>query len=110
MVVHAPVCVTDDIEAAREGVRQRLGYFPASPFYANMFVEAGFAPSPDSGWTDEMLDAVLISGDEDAVSAQIQEIFDWGGAEILASVVPAGDEETASERRTLELLGKLSTS
>ena len=110
MVVHAPVCVTEDIEAAREGVRSRLGYFPASPFYANMFVEAGFAPSPDSGWTDEMLDAVLISGDEDAVSAQIQEIFDWGGAEILASVVPAGDEETASERRTLELLGKLSTS
>lgn len=110
MVVHAPVCVTEDIEAAREGVRSRLGYFPASPFYANMFIEAGFAPSPDSGWTDEMLDAVLISGDEDAVSARIQEIFDWGGAEILASVVPAGDEGTESERRTLELLGKLSTS
>ena len=110
MVVHAPVCVTEDIEAARDGVRNRLGYFPASPFYANMFVEAGFAPSSDAGWTDEMLDAVLISGDEDSVSARIQEIFDWGGAEILASVVPAGDEGAESELRTLELLGKLSTS
>ena len=74
-----------------------------------MFLESGFAPSPDNGWTDEMLDAVLISGDEDTVAARIQEIFDWGGAEILASVVPAGDEGSASERRSLELLGKLST-
>ncbi|MDP6455336.1 MAG: LLM class flavin-dependent oxidoreductase [SAR202 cluster bacterium] len=110
MVVHAPLCVTEDIEAAREGVRRRLGYFPASPFYANMFVEAGFAPSPDKGWTDEMLDAVLISGDEDTVAARIQDIFDWGGAEILASIVPAGDEGAASERRSLELLGKLASS
>jgi len=110
MVVHTPLCVTEEIEAAREGVRSRLGYFPSSPFYANMFVEAGFAPAPDAGWTDEMLDAVLISGDEDTVAARIQEIFDWGGVEILAAVVPAGDEGAASERRSLELLGKLSTS
>ena len=42
MVVHAAVCVSEDLEGARNGVRQRLGYFPASPFYANMFTEAGF--------------------------------------------------------------------
>lgn len=110
MVVHAPLCVTEDIEAAREGVRRQLGYFPASPFYANMFIEAGFAPSPDASWTDEMLDAVLISGDEETVTARIQEIFDWGGAEILASVVSSGDEAEASVTRSLELLGKLASS
>lgn len=110
MVVHAPVCVDEDVEAAREGVRRRLGYFPASPFYANMFAEAGFAGSMDSGWTDDMLDAVLISGDEDTVAARIQEIIDWGAAEILASVVPAGDRGEESERRTLELLGSLADS
>jgi alkanesulfonate monooxygenase SsuD/methylene tetrahydromethanopterin reductase-like flavin-dependent oxidoreductase (luciferase family) len=110
MVVHAPLCVTEDIEAAREGVRRQLGYFPASPFYANMFIEAGFAPSPDASWTDEMLDAVLISGDEETVTARIQEIFDWGGAEILASVVSSGDEAEASVTRSLELLGELASS
>lgn len=109
MVVHAAVCVSEDLEGARDGVRQRLGYFPTSPFYAGMFAEAGFQGAPESGWTDEMLDAVLISGDEDTVAEGIQAIFDWGASELLASVVPAGDDPVASEERTLRLLASLAT-
>ena len=78
LIAHAPVCVTEDLEAARNGVRARLGYFPSIPFYANMFAEAGFAGTPDSGWTNEMLDEVLIAGDEAAVAERIQTVFDWG--------------------------------
>ena len=110
MIVHAPVCVTEDTDAARNGVRQKLGYFPGSPFYAGMFAEAGFQGSTQTGWTDEMLDAVLISGDEDTVSEAIQAIFDWGASELLASVVPGGDDLDASQERTLSLLASLSDS
>jgi F420-dependent oxidoreductase-like protein len=109
MVVHAAVCVSEDLEAARAGVKQRLGYFPSSPFYAGMFAEAGFHGAPDSGWTDDMLDAVLISGDEDTVADGVRAIFDWGASELLASVVPAGDDSEASEERTLKLLASLAT-
>ena len=109
MVVHAAVCVSEDLEGARDGVRQRLGYHPASPFYASMFAEAGFQGAPESGWTDEMLDAVLISGDEDTVAEGVRAIFDWGASELLASVVPAGDDPEASEERTLRLLASLAT-
>ena len=109
MVVHAAVCVSEDLEAAREGVRRRLGYHPTSPFYASMFAEAGFHGSPDSGWTDEMMDSVLISGDEDTVAEGVRAIFDWGASELLASVVPAGDDQGVSEERTLRLLGSLAT-
>ena len=109
MVVHAAVCVSEDLEGAREGVRRQLGYHPTSPFYASMFAEAGFHGSPDSGWTDEMMDSVLISGDEDTVAEGVRAVFDWGASELLASVVPAGDDQGVSEERTLRLLGSLAT-
>ena len=107
LIAHAPVCVTEDLEAARNGVRARLGYFPSIPFYANMFAEAGFAGTPDSGWTDEMLDEVLIAGDEAAVADRIRTVFEWGADELLATPIPAGDDPAATEERTLKLLGEL---
>ena len=107
LIAHAPVCVTDDLDSARDGVRARLGYFPANPFYANMFAEAGFADSPESGWTNEMLDEVLIAGDEATVAERIQTIFDWGASELLATPIPAGDDPAATEERTLRLLAEV---
>ena len=107
LIAHAPVCVTEDLEAARNGVRARLGYFPSIPFYANMFAEAGFAGTPESGWTDEMLDEVLIAGDEAAVADRIRTVFEWGADELLATPIPAGDDPAATEERTLKLLGEL---
>ncbi len=106
LIAHAPVCVTDDLDAARDGVRARLGYFPSIPFYANMFAEAGFEGTPDSGWTNEMLDEVLIAGDEATVAERIQTIFDWGASEVLLTPVPAGDDPDA-DARTLKLLAEV---
>ena len=107
LIAHAPVCVTDDLDSARDGVRTRLGYFPANPFYANMFAEAGFTDTPESGWTNEMLDEVLIAGDEATVAERIQTIFDWGASELLATPIPAGDDPAATEERTLRLLAEV---
>ena len=106
LIAHAPVCVTDDLDAARDGVSARLGYFPSIPFYANMFAEAGFGGTPDSGWTNEMLDEVLIAGDEATVAERIQTIFEWGATEVLLTPVPAGDDPDTDER-TLKLLAEV---
>ena len=107
LIAHAPVCVTDDLDAARDGVRARLGYFPSIPFYANMFTEAGFTGTPESGWTNDMLDEVLIAGDEATVAERIQTVFEWGAAELLATPIPAGDDPDATEERTLKLLAEV---
>ncbi len=109
LIAHAPVCVTEDIDAARDGVRAKLGYFPSSPFYANMFAESGFTGSPESGWTNQMLDEVLIAGDEEAVASRIRTVFDWGASELLATPIPAGDDPDATEERTLQLLATMQT-
>ena len=103
LVVHAPVCVTNDLAAARQAVRDQLGYFPYNPFYARMFAAAGFAGSDESGWTDEMLDSVLLAGDEETVALKIREMYEWGADEVLASIVTVGNAEE-SRMRTMRLL------
>ena len=72
-----------------------------------MFAEAGFSGTPDSGWTDEMLDQVLIAGDEDAVADRINTVIGWGATEILATPIPCGDDPDATEERTLRLLAEV---
>ena len=71
-----------------------------------MFETAGFPDSMESGWTDEMIDAVMIAGDEETVQQRIHEAFDWGASEILASVITVGDDAAASEGRTYSLLAQ----
>ena len=97
------MCVTEDLAAARQAVREQLGYFPHIPFYARMFAASGFAGSEESGWTDEMLDSVLIAGDEETVALKVREMMEWGADEALASVVTVGDAEE-SRMRTMRLL------
>ena len=109
LIVHAAVCVEENLGAVREGVRQRLGYFPRTPFYARMFEAAGFQGSMDSGWTDDMLDTVVISGDEARVAERLEEIFAWGAAEVLATIVPIENNPGATER-TMRLFAQMSDS
>ena len=108
LIVHAPICVHEDPAAAREGARQQLGTYPSTLFYSQMFSDAGFPGSLETGWTDEMVDAVLITGDEASVAEQCREIFGWGASEILASVVTAGGDREASADRTIRLLAQIS--
>ena len=43
LIAHAPVCVHDDVAEMRAAVREQMSNYPASPFYQQMFAEAGFA-------------------------------------------------------------------
>ena len=108
LIAHAPVCVHENPADVREAAPKRLGHFPSLPFYARMLAAAGFPRAQDTGWTDEMLDAVVISGDESSVAARIDEAFRWGASELLATVIGAGSNPTESEQRTLRLLADLS--
>lgn len=106
LVAHAAVCVTDDVAGARDAVREQLGYFPYIPFYARMFEASGFPGSEESGWTDEMVDSVLLAGDEETVALRVREMQEWGADEVLGSVVTVGDD-AESRMRTMRLLAEV---
>lgn len=104
LIVHAALCLDDDTEAVREAVRRHLGYFPQVPFYAAMFAEAGFPDSPNTGWTDAMIDAITVYGDEDRARRRLEGLFEWGASEVLATVITTGDDPEASAARSLRFL------
>ena len=104
LIVHAPVCVHDDSAEVREAVRQQMPVYPRTPFYHRMFEAAGFEGAIEVGWSDEMIDAVALMGDEAAVAGQIESVFATGASELLATVVTSGPDREASRQRTLRLL------
>ena len=108
LIVHAPICVNEDVAGVRSAAKQQLGTYPSTLFYSQMFDRAGFSGTLETGWTDEMLDAVVIAGDEESVSEQCNGIFAWGASEILATVVTIGDDPEASAERTMRLLAQVS--
>ena len=110
LVVQVPVCVHDDPGEAREAVRQQFAGFARSPFYQDMFTGAGFPEVSQGTWSDNMVDAVAVWGDESRVTEGLQGLFSMGATEILPSPVPAGGDREASRERTLEALAKVAQS
>jgi F420-dependent oxidoreductase-like protein len=110
LIAHAPVCVHDRAEEVRAAVRQQFGGFARTPFYQNMFHAAGFPEVSQGTWSDAMIDAVALWGDESRVAEAIGGLFTLGATEILVSPVPAGDDRAASLERTLRLLAQVAQS
>jgi alkanesulfonate monooxygenase SsuD/methylene tetrahydromethanopterin reductase-like flavin-dependent oxidoreductase (luciferase family) len=110
LVAHAPVCVHDRAEEVRAAIRQQFGGFAWAPFYQNMFRAAGFEEVLQETWSDAMIDAVALWGDEARVAEGIVGLFALGASEILVSPVAAGDDRAASLQRTQRLLSQVAQS
>ena len=75
-----------------------------------MLMAAGFPEAEDGTWSDAMIDAVVLAGDEARVAERLHTLLTYGAAEVLASPVLAGRDRTASLERTLRLLGRVAQS
>lgn len=106
LVAHAWVALSTDSEAVREAARKALSAYARLPFYANMFAAAGFTVQ-DSKPSDELLDALVISGEAEAVTARLHELLDSGLDELLLTHVDMGN--AAGERtRLFNVVGQAS--
>ena len=109
LIAHVPVCVHDNAGEVREAVRQQFGFFARALYYQRMFVAAGFPEVAEGTWSDAMIDAAVLSGDESRVAERLGELSSIGATEILVSPVSAGSDPSASRDRTVKLLAQLST-
>jgi len=107
LVAHAPVCVHNNPDEVRAAAREQIGFYPRAPFYASMFVAAGFPEAANGTWSDEMIEAVVLSGSEERVADRLRELLAWGATEIIVSPVAAGDDRAASLERTLRLVAEV---
>jgi F420-dependent oxidoreductase-like protein len=91
-----PVCVTEDVDAARVAANSTFAIYGQLPSYRAMLDREGAAGPGD----------VAIVGDEDSVAKQIRSLFDKGATGV--SAFPYGTGEQVS--RSLGLLGDLARS
>lgn len=87
LILQSAICISEDIKGARDAVRNQLSVYPTLDFYVRMFEQSGFEVAQKTGWTDEMIDSILITGNEQQAAEQLDKLFTSGISEILASIV-----------------------
>jgi F420-dependent oxidoreductase-like protein len=109
IVAQIPAVVSTDIDAIRAAAREAFGLAPRLPSYAAMLRRLAVEGSDrclSEGWSDALLDTVVVSGDEDEVAARLRELREAGAAEVaVAPLDLAGD--LGARSRTMTLLGEL---
>jgi hypothetical protein len=100
------VALSSDREAVRAAARQALAGYARLPFYANMFRAAGYPTLPDSGVSDALVDAIVLSGDGAAVTARLDELLTSSLDELLLTALPIGDPD-GERARLIALVGGL---
>ena len=95
IAVGLPVSVTADPDAAREAANRTFAIYGQLPSYRAMLDKEGAAAPGD----------VAIVGDEEAVRAGIQRVFDAGGTEFSAAVFGSGEEVARTRGLLKELAG-----
>ena len=104
LIAHAIVAVDEDAEAVRSAVREQMAMYVKLPFYAQMFVDAGFPEARSGEWSDGMIDAVAIHGNAQQVAEGVERLLSYGITEIIASPVLTGPDPKASWERTVSVL------
>jgi alkanesulfonate monooxygenase SsuD/methylene tetrahydromethanopterin reductase-like flavin-dependent oxidoreductase (luciferase family) len=108
VIAHSQAVVTPDRDAARAAVASRIkasGY-TSLPNYLEMFATAGFPTEPGGEVSDELVDALTISGSDDQIATRISDLLASGLDELLITQVPL-DDAAAEERRLLEILAEM---
>jgi F420-dependent oxidoreductase-like protein len=93
VAVGLPICVTDDVDAARARANKSFAIYGQLPSYRAMLDREGAAHPGD----------VAILGDEDTVRAGVTAIADAGGTDFAASVFGSAEEQA----RTTALLAEI---
>lgn len=106
LVAELPCALTTDRAALHEMAARDLGIYPHVPFYRALFETAGVELA-ERGWSDAMLDASVVHGDEDGLAARIQELLDAGADEVALSPFGVGPDPASSQADCIRVLGDI---
>ena len=92
LIAHVPVSVSTDRAAARAAFRAQFPVYPKLPFYAAMFAAAGYPVTAEEEMTDELVEALAVSGGPEEIRARLEAIRARGIDELMVSHVAVADE------------------
>jgi F420-dependent oxidoreductase-like protein len=105
LVAHVPVCLSDDKEAIRVATQDQVGAYGTFPVYQKMFAAAGY-PDTGSGFSDELIEALVVSGDEESISTRLRQVRREGATEVMAHMLFVGEDRAAYQDRVFEMLAR----
>lgn len=106
MIAHIPVTMVDDRATMLNAARPRLESYGRLPFYANMFKDAGFPVGSNGAVSDDLIDHLVVWGDDAEVRARLNAAFDGGIDEVLVTLYTAGNPAD-EEARLCKILADL---
>jgi 5,10-methylenetetrahydromethanopterin reductase len=105
LVQQVAVAVTEDRAAAREWARPQLVPFVKTEAFATMFAAAGYPQPGDGSVSDQLIDALLLTGTEDEIAHQLAARAQTD--DVFATHVPGPDPD-AEQGVLLRALAKAS--
>jgi F420-dependent oxidoreductase-like protein len=104
LVAHVPVAVTTDRAAARALARTQLAMYARVPNYQGMFAAAGYEVA--EGYSDALLDDLVVSGTEAEVAAGLRRWHAAGCDEVLAHPLLDPEDREGSIARAFASVGQ----
>ena len=72
-----------------------------------MFAAAGMPDARQASWSTQMIEAVLLHGNEAACERKIEDFIEVSGCdELILSIIPAGGDRIERLQQTLDWIGK----
>ena len=106
LVAHVPVAFSQDRDSVMVAGHKMFEMYSMFPFYVKMFADAGFPLTSDKKVTDDLVNNMIISGNEDTVATSLTKLLAAGLDELIVSLVPVVDEKY-EQTQLMRLIGQL---
>jgi F420-dependent oxidoreductase-like protein len=106
LVAHVPVALSQDRDSVMVAGHQMFDMYSKFPFYVKMFAEAGFPLTSDKKVTDDLVNNMIISGNEHTVATSLIKVLAAGLDELMVSLVPVVDEKN-EQTQLMRLIGQI---
>jgi alkanesulfonate monooxygenase SsuD/methylene tetrahydromethanopterin reductase-like flavin-dependent oxidoreductase (luciferase family) len=106
MIAHVPVVMSAELGKVHEFAGPVVSRYGRQPFYANMFADAGFPVGEGSQVSDDLLNHLVVNGDQSTVRERLSAILDTEIDELLVMLI-AGDDPAGEEAALSAIIAEL---
>ena len=106
LVAHVPVAISQDHDSVMAASHKMFEMYSKLPFYVKMFTDAGFPLTSDKKVSDDFVNNMIISGNEDTVAKSLTKLLNAGLDEVMVSLVSVVDEKY-EQTQLMHLIGQL---
>jgi F420-dependent oxidoreductase-like protein len=106
LVAQVVVALSQDHDSVMVAGHKMFDMYSKFPFYVKMFADAGFPLTSDKKVTDDLVNNMIISGNEDTVATSLTKLLAAGLDELIVNLVPVVDEKY-EQTQLMHLIGQM---